>query len=375
MVDIKKIEMSGPMIDEQDKKFVLDALENGWYGEKKYFYCELFEKEFSKYHNRKYALMTTNCTSSIHLILMALGLKEMDEVIVPNCTWIASVAPIKYTGAKMVFVDINNNDWCINVKEIEKKISKKTKAIIAVNLYGNMANWNYLEKLEQKYGIPVIEDAAESLGSIYENRKSGSFGVASVFSFHRTKTLTTGEGGMLLLDDKNLFERCKFLRDHGRVEGKVYFNTEVAYKYMPFNLQAALGYSQFKKLEKLVKKKIEIFNLYKKNLEDLDDIYFNPSIKNGRNSVWCSTIIIGKKYGKDKNLILDFAKKEGLTLRPFFYPLTSLPAFSEYSAYSNDTPVAFDLSLRGINLPSALNLNVDEINTICKILKRIFLKK
>ncbi|MFL2650325.1 MAG: DegT/DnrJ/EryC1/StrS family aminotransferase [Alphaproteobacteria bacterium] len=375
MVDIKKIEMSGPMIDEQDKKFVLDALENGWYGEKKYFYCELFEKEFAKYHNRKFALMTTNCTSSIHLILMALGLKEGDEVIVPNCTWIASVAPIKYTGAKMVFVDINNDDWCINVKEVEKKISKRTKAIISVNLYGNMANWNYLEKIEQKYGIPVIEDAAESLGSIYENRKSGSFGIASVFSFHRTKTLTTGEGGMLLLDDKNLFERCKFLRDHGRVEGKVYFNTEVAYKYMPFNLQAALGYSQFKKLEKLVKKKIEIFDLYKKNLAELDDIYFNPLIKNGRNSVWCSTIIIGQSYRKDKNLILDLAKKEGLTLRPFFYPLTSLPAFTEYSFYSNNTPVAFDLSSRGINLPSALNLNTDEINSICKILKKILLEK
>ena len=187
MVDIKKIEMSGPMIDEQDKKIVLDALENGWYGEKKYFYCELFEKEFAKYHNRKFALMTTNCTSSIHLILMALGLKEGDEVIVPNCTWIASVAPIKYTGAKMVFVDINNDDWCINVKEVEKKISKRTKAIISVNLYGNMANWNYLEKLEQKYGIPVIEDAAESLGSIYNNRKSGSFGIASVFSFTEQK--------------------------------------------------------------------------------------------------------------------------------------------------------------------------------------------
>lgn len=375
MVDIKKIEMSGPMIDEQDKKIVLDALENGWYGEKKYFYCELFEKEFAKYHNRKFALMTTNCTSSIHLILMALGLKEGDEVIVPNCTWIASVAPIKYTGAKMVFVDINNDDWCINVKEVEKKISKRTKAIISVNLYGNMANWNYLEKLEQKYGIPVIEDAAESLGSIYNNRKSGSFGIASVFSFHRTKTLTTGEGGMLLLDNENLFERCKFLRDHGRVEGKVYFNTEVAYKYMPFNLQAALGYSQFKKLEKLVKKKIEIFDLYKKNLADLDDIYFNPLIENGRNSVWCSTIIIGQSYRKDKNLILDSAKKEGLTLRPFFYPLTSLPAFAEYSFYSNNTPVAFDLSSRGINLPSALNLNTDDINSICKILKKILLEK
>ena len=230
------IYMAGPSVTEEDLKYVVDSFKNGWYGDKAYYYVEKFEYEFAKFHSRNFALMTPNCTSAIHLVLAGLGIKEGDEVIVPDCTWIGSAAAIKYQGASTVFADIDKKNWCISTESLQKNINKKTKAVIVVNLYGNMPDYTEISSICKRNNIHLIEDAAESLGSKFKNQRAGKFGIASTFSFHRTKTITTGEGGMLLLDDRKLFERCKFLRDHGRKPG-TYFNTEVTFKYMPFNLQ------------------------------------------------------------------------------------------------------------------------------------------
>ena len=223
----KRIFAAGPSISQLEVDTVMDALKNGWY-EDAYYYCELFQKEFAKYHDRRYALMTPNCTTAIHLVLAGLGIGKNDEVIVPECTWIGSAAGVKYLGAKTIFCDIDKDNWCIDPAKLEKIITKNTKAVIAVDLYGNMPNYEQLEYLCNKHKIALIEDAAEAVGSIYKGKKAGNFGLASAFSFHRTKTITTGEGGMLILDDKDLFERCSFLRDHGRTPGgKTYWNLEV----------------------------------------------------------------------------------------------------------------------------------------------------
>lgn len=370
----KEIHMAGPWVTEFEEKIVLDALRNGWYGKDAYTYVEKFEPEFAAYHNRKYALMTPNCTTAIHLLLAGLDIKDGDEVIVPECTWIASAAPIIYQRATPVFADIDPINWCIDPKALEAKITPKTKAVIVVDLYGNMPDMDALQAICERHGIYLIEDAAESLGSKYNNTRAGKFGVGSVFSFHRTKTLTTGEGGMLLVDDEKLYQRCKFLRDHGRAPG-TYFNTEVTFKYMPSNLLASLGYAQFLRVDELVEKKRWIWKTFEKHLSDVPDIYLNPEPENVYNGVWCTALIFGKSHGVHKDYIMAELTKMGLPSRPFFYPLTLLPAFgAKIEEGRKNSPVAYDISERGINLPCAFTVDEEQISKMSEGIKTILQK-
>ena len=206
---MKPIHMAGPWITDHEINIVEDAMRNGWY-ENSYDYVEKFQREFAAFHDRKYGIMTPNCTTAIHLLLTALGISEGDEVILPECTWIATGAGITYLRATPIFCDIDSKNWCLNPRSVEKLITPKTKAVIAVDLFGNMPQYDELTKLCAHNGIPLIEDSAEAVGSTYKGVKAGKFGIGSVFSFHRTKTITTGEGGMLLLDDQKLFDRCMF---------------------------------------------------------------------------------------------------------------------------------------------------------------------
>ena len=209
------------------------------------------------------------------------------------------IACITYQNATTILADIDSESWCLTAESIEKVITPNTKAVIVVNLYGNMPDYEAIKKVCDKHNIYMIEDAAESLGSIYKGVRAGKFGIGSTFSFHRTKTITTGEGGMLLLDDEELYERCKFLRDHGRVPGS-YFNTEITFKYMPFNVQAALGYAQFKRIDELVGKKRWILNGFKDRLKDIPDLLLNPEPNHVTNGAWAPALVFGKSHGKDR---------------------------------------------------------------------------
>lgn len=369
---MKPIYMAGPWITEHEIEMVNDAMRNGWY-EKPYWYVETFQKEFAAYHNRKYGIMTPNCTTSIHLLLTALGISDGDEVIVPECTWIATAAPITYLRATPVFCDIEPVNWCLDPESLERCITSRTKAIIAVDLFGNMPRMDEVMLVAEKHGIPLIEDSAESLGSTYKGTRAGKFGVGSVFSFHRTKTLVTGEGGMLLLDDDILFERCMFLRDHGRKPGgAMYYNYEVTYKYMPFNLQAALGYAQFQRLDELVNKKREIWQMYKERLADVEDIQLNAEPEGVYNSVWITGLVFGHSHNLTKQDAMAKLAEIGLPSRPFFYPLSSLPAYPGFEErYRTRNPQAYDISARGINLPGALNLTEDQTDAVCDGIKKV----
>ena len=367
-----KIYPAGADITELEEKYVLDALKNGWY-ENKYHYVEKFEKEFAEYHDRNYALMTPNCTSAIHLILAALGIGPGDEVIVPECTWIATAVSSVHLGADVIFCDIEKDTWCLDPESVRQSITPKTKAIIAVDLFGNMANWNELELISNEFGIPLIEDAAEALGSSLNGKLAGSYGIASTFSFHNTKTITTGEGGILLLDDKDLFDKCVKYRDLGRgPETKSYFNELVGYKYMPFNIQAALGLAQFHRLDELVDKKRKQFKFYSDNLSDLD-VKLNYEPDNVINGAWITAMVMDESYGKTKNELMDYAKKFEVPLRPFFYPLSSIPAFNCSDKYKDINRNSYCISSRGINLPCAYNLTEEQMNYICTTI-RTFLK-
>ena len=298
-----------------------DAISNGWY-ENANNYITKFENSFKRYVNRKYSISVQNCTAALHLSLMALGIKKNDEVIVPDVTWIASVAPIIYLGAKPVFADIDPKTWCLSTESVKSLISKKTKAIVAVNLYGNMADFDSLIKL----GIPIIEDAAESIGSKYKNILSGKFGVTSCFSFHGSKTLVTGEGGMLVTDDKNIYQKCLILRDHGRRPNDLLFqNFTIGYKYKMSNLQAALGLAQLERIKILIKKKRQIFKWYNNIFKNNSLISLNPEISSVYNSYWMTTIvIINKNLNKFK--IIDHLKRK-ILLHVHFFPFKFFTCF------------------------------------------------
>jgi perosamine synthetase len=369
---MKPIQMAGPWITDLEKKTVADMMDIGW---DNYDYVEKFEPAFAKWHGRKYCLMTPCCTHAIHLLLLALGIKKGDEVIVPECTWTATAAPVTYQTATPVFADIDPNNWCLDPTSVKKKITDKTKAIIVVDLYGNMPDMDALETISKEYDIPLIEDAAEALGSTYKGARAGKFGVGGVHSFHRTKTIATGEGGVLLLDDDELFERAKFLRDHGRSSEIAYYTLEATPKYMPSNLQGSMAWAQFQRIDELVNRKRYFLHRYKENLKDIPDLQFNIETDDIVNGVWATTMVFGKSHKMKKLDSIAKLAELDVPARPFFYPLSSLPAYEGYGTGSiEENPNAYDVSERGITLACDYNLTDEQIDFICDGIRTILEK-
>lgn len=361
--------VAGPWITEREVALVANAVRDEWYGEAGRS-VELFEGAFARYLGRRFAVSLPSCTAGIHLALLALGIGPGDEVIVPETTWIATAAPIIYLGASPVFADVDQQTWCLSAEAFEAAISSRTKAVIPVDLYGGMPEMDTICQVAVDRGIAVIEDAAEAIGSEYNGMRAGSFGDVSVFSFHGSKTLTTGEGGMLVTDREELFQRVLVLRDHGRRPGDVsFFNAEVGYKYKMSNLQAALGLAQLERVEELVARKREIFGWYQALLRDTPGLSLNAEPNQTLNSYWMTTAVLGDVYRATSQQIQDRLATRGIATRPFFHPLSSLPAFcgmptAEGCAARNS--VAYGLSRKGLNLPSALSLKASEVEVVCR---------
>lgn len=371
---MEKIFVSGPSITEKEIDYVKDAVTNAWYGQAN-MYHDRFEKTFAEYIGVNYAISLPSCTSGLHLALLALGIGEGDEVIVPEITWIATAAPLKYVAATPVFVDVENDTWCISPESIEKAITKRTKAIIPVDLYGNIPNMDKIWAIAKKYNLHVIEDAAEAIGSLYAGKKSGSLGDIGVFSFHGSKTMTTGEGGMLVTNDEKLYKRCLFLRDHGRVPGDVMFkNEEVAYKYKMSSMQAALGLAQIERVEELVAKKREIFSWYKEELTEVSGITLNCEKENVRNTYWMISIILDAKLGIKKEKLMAHLKEKNIDSRPFFHPLSSIPAYFDLPQAKQareENRISYELSPYAINLPSGLDMTQEKVKRVCDEIKNL----
>jgi len=371
---MKNIPVAGPWITQKEIDYVTEAVSNAWYASANIFH-ERFERAFAEYLGTKFAIALPSCTSAIHLSLLAFNVGQGDEVIVPDATWIASAAPISYVGATPVFADVDPKTWCIDAKSFEQNITKKTKAIIPVDLYGNMPDMDAIIAVAKKHNIIIIEDAAEAIGSLYKNKKAGSFGNTGVFSFHGSKTLTTGEGGMLVTNDEAIYRRVLFLRDHGRQPGdSLFWNTEVAYKYKMSSMQAALGLAQLERIDDLIDKKIEIFNWYKQELLACPEFEINFQASETRNTYWMITIVVKESLGLSKEHVMSELKKRHVDCRPFFYPLSSLPAYSHLSSTKVaqvKNVVSKRLGNYGINLPSALSLTKEQVQYVCQQLKEV----
>ncbi len=244
-----------------------------------------------------------------------------------------------------------------------------------VGVYGNMPKMDELIKIAEKNNVPLIEDAGEAIGSKYKGVRAGKFGVGSTFSFHRTKTICTGEGGILLLDDKTHYDRTRFLRDHGRSPTDGYYMLEAAYKYMPSNLQVALAYAQFRRIEELVNKKREFLHMYKERFSDIGDLQFNIESDDVYNGAWATSLVFGKSHNITKKEIMEKLSKMDFPVRPFFYPLSSTPAYSGFkTGDSKKNPVSYDISNRGITLPGAFILTETQIDEYCEGIRKILRK-
>ena len=368
------IPVAGPSITEKEIAYVTDAVTNGWYGNAN-GYISRFERAFADYHDVAHAIALPSCTSAIHLALAALGVGPEDEVIVPDITWIASAAPIAYVGATPRFADVDAHSWCLDPASFEALITERTKAVIPVDLYGNVADMPAIERIAARHGIAVIEDAAEAVGAKHGTRAAGSFGNAGVFSFHGSKTLTTGEGGMLITNDTALHDRIQILRDHGRRPGdRAFFNREVAFKYKMSGLQAALGLAQLERLEELIAKKREAFAWYRDAIGGIDGVTLNHETPGTRSVYWMVTARLDSRFGVTKEVMRDAFAAEGIDTRPFFHPLSSIPAYEELpeaAAARRRNGVSYALSPYAINLPSSLSLTRDDVERVAAVVRRI----
>ena len=368
------IAVAGPWVTEREIQYVTEAARTAWFKDH-YVFNARFEKTFAEYIGVKHAVSLPHCTAAIHLSLAAGGVGPGDEVIVPDVTWIASVAPVIYVGATPVFADIKRDTWCIDPHSVAAAITERTKAIIGVDLYGSMADWAELRRIADAHGLLLIEDAAESLGSEYAGRKAGALGDTGVFSFHGSKTVTTGEGGMLVTDDDHLHTRVMTLRDHGRPPGdKLFLNTEVGFKYKMSAFQAAFGLAQIERVEELIARKREIFAWYRNALEGVNGITLNAEPPGTINSYWMVTIVLDPSLGLDKFAVMDAFAKRKIDTRPFFSPLSSLPAFAGYpqsSAHMPRHPVGAEIAQYGVNLPSGYHVDEEAVNIVCGALREI----
>lgn len=369
-----RIPIAGPWITQKEIDYVTDAVSHAWYDQAG-MYNQKFESAFAEYIGVPYAVSLPSCTSALHLALAALGIGEGDEVIVPDLTWIATSAPISYVGATPVFADIDPVSWCLSVESLEACLSPKTRAVISVDLYGGMPDYEPLRQFCQQHGLALIEDAAEAIGSTYKGIRAGCLGDVGTFSFHGSKTLTTGEGGMLVTASEDIWKRVQFLRDHGRIPGdKLFWNSEVAFKYKMSSLQAALGLAQLERIDDLVTRKREIFSWYQQSLAGLEGISLNAEPEGVSNSYWMVTVVLDPSGSLDKEALLAAFKQRGIDCRPFFYPLSSLPAYAELpqaQIAAKRNQHAYQISPYGINLPSALSLTQEDVEVVCQQLREI----
>lgn len=367
-----RIPVAGPWITQKEIEYVADAVANAWYVNAS-VYHKRFEKAFADYIGVRYAIALPSCTSAIHLSLLAFGVGPGDEVIVPDTTWIASAAPITYVGATPVFADIDPKTWCLSVESFEACLTPRTKAVIPVDLYGGMPDMDALNEVAKKHGVAVIEDAAEAVGSEYKGRKAGGLGDISAFSFHGSKTLTTGEGGMLVTNREDIYQRALFLADHGRKPGdKMFYNTEVAYKYKMSSMQAALGLAQVERINELVEKKRQLFACYAERLCEVEGLSLNFEAPDTTNSYWMVTIIIDSALGITKEQLIKLMSQKSIDCRPFFHPLSSLPAYEnmhQAQEARRRNQVSYMISPYGVNLPSALNLTEEQVDYVCSSLR------
>lgn len=364
---LKKYNLAEPDLGELEKEYLIKAYDSGWISSLGEF-VDSFESSFADFTNCEFAVSVSNGTVALHLSLIALGIGSGDEVIVPSLTFVATAASVLHSGATPVFIDSGSKTYNIDVDLIEKAITDKTKAIIAVHLYGQPSNMKEINKIAKKYNLNVIEDAAEAHGAKYHGVPVGSMSDLATFSFYGNKILTTGEGGMITTNNIDLYQKLRFFRDHAMSKEKRYYHTEIGYNYRMTNLQAAIGYGQLSRFDEIIGKKYKIQKIYDDKLSKLSK-YIEPmrKIENVLDVPWLVCCVLRPKFSVKRDELLLKLSQLGIDNRPFFIPLHTQPPYKRFKFFSKNPDYSYceSLSSRGFNLPSTNMLDEKDVEYIC----------
>ena len=353
-----------PITGRDEKKFVNDCLNSNWISSKGK-YIKKFEKRFSNFIKIKYSITVSNGTAALHLALLALNITKKDEVIVPTFTYISPVNAIKYIGAKVKFIDSKLKTWQIDETKLEKMITKKTRAVIVPHLYGQVSEIKKISKICRKKKIFLIEDCAEAFGCYYGKKHLGIFGDISTFSFFGSKTITTGEGGMVVTNNKKLADKIFKLKMVGVVKNRYYWHDIIGYNYRMTNICAAIGLGQLKKAKNILIKKRKVFKNYYSFLRNAN-LQISKEIENTKSSYWLINIFLANKKIRDG--LAKYLKKNKIETRNTFNLVHKMPMYFKKSQ-KNLFPNAQILSNTGLSLPSGPNLSKLEIRKISSLVK------
>lgn len=361
-----------PFLNGNEEEYVSDCIKTGWISSSGK-YVSAFEKAFAKYSECEYGVAVCNGTVSLHLALAALGIKEGDEVIIPSFTMIASAFAVCYTGAKPVFIDADKDTWNIDVTKIEEKITSKTKAIMPVHIFGNPCNMDEIARIGGKYNLFIVEDAAEAHGATYKDKKVGSFSDIASFSFFANKNLTTGEGGMVVTNNKEYYDKCRCLKNmsFSLDAPRVYQHDFIGFNYRMSNIHAAIGLAQVEKANEYRNMRIMNNRLYREFLKDIDGIAFQTDEKDAINVCWMNAILLEpKKYGRTKEELIEYLKENGVDTRLLFTGMHKQKSLKDFGCdMRGEYPVTDSLTQNGLYLPSASSLEVEQIQYVCKLIK------
>jgi perosamine synthetase len=366
------IPVNEPVLGEREKELLSACIDSGWISSEGPF-VKQFENEMASKVGRKYGIAVSNGSAALDAAVGALELGPGDEVILPALTIISCVAAVVRAGAVPALVDCDRHTWNMDANQIEAKITPKTKAIMAVHLYGLPVDMEPVIKLAEKHGLKVIEDAAEAIGLDYKGRPCGSFGDLSILSFYSNKHVTTGEGGMVLTDDGSLAVRCRALRNLCFQPQKRFVHEDLGWNFRMSNLQAAVGIAQLARLDESIRKKREMGMRYTQKVEDINSIQL-PLEKTdyAENIYWVFGLVLEDKVPFDAGEAMLKLKEKGIGTRPFFWPMHRQPVFHKKGLFSGETyPVAERLADRGFYLPSGLGLTADQIDTVCRAVREV----
>lgn len=368
-VDLWRLSVSEPSLGGNEKKYVMDCIDSGWISSQG-DYIDKFQQAFSQYIGVGNALCTSSGTTALHLALKALEIGEGDEVLVPNITFGACANAVIHAGAKPVFVDIDQDTWTISIAKIEDAISEKTKAIMPVHLYGHPCEMEQISNIAKKYSLKIIEDCAQALGAEYKGRRVGTFGDVACFSFFANKVITTGEGGMVVTRDKQLFNRMALLRDHGMSKDRRYWHVEAGFNYRMTNLQAAVGLAQLERIDSFLNLRAQVTAIYDERLGAIEGLFLPPNAKWAKNIHWLYCIEIEEEMlGMSRGKLAEMLKEEGYETRNIFPPLHIQPAFG--SGELGEFPVSERLSERVLCLPTSNAITLEHTKSVCSAIEKI----
>jgi perosamine synthetase len=368
MSTLKAIPISEPWLGTKERLLLDECVRTGWVSSQGRFVGE-FEKAFASYCGVKYGVATSSGTSALHLALASLDIGPGDEVIVPTLSFIGTANPVTYCGAKPVFVDSLPDTWNLDPDAVKKVITRNTRAIMPVHLYGHPAHMDEILTIADRHGLSVIEDACEAHGSEYRGHKVGSLGDIACFSFYGNKIITTGEGGMLVTNDRAVAEKAIILRDHGMSRKKKYWHPYLGFNYRMTNLQAALGVAQMERLEKVVERKRRNARLYSSMLKDVPGITLPQESPWARHVYWLYTVLIDDGFKISRSRVMQELVLRGIETRPVFYPISSMPPYR--NGRKQRFSVAERISKRGLSLPSSPLLDKEDIRRICAVFREL----